>query len=158
MTTDATNSPYLHSRGGDEAPATPADWDAAMRALQEADAAYDLYRDEVWNPLEEKHEAWMIEQGASVAGADRVALMARHPLRDDWDRVNDHLEALAEAIADAEGVMMAMPAPSGAALRWKLDKLICDGRDDGPRESTPCWSADYVRQTVADFRRILGDA
>ena len=56
-------------------------------------------------------------------------------------------------MSDAEAALMDLPAPDLAALRWKLDQTL---RIDG--DSTPCWSAEYVRQTVADFRRLCGEA
>ena len=70
------------------------------------------------------------------------------------DADDEEAERLGEALAEAEGALMELPAPDRVALRWKLDKLF----EPEAGDSTPCWSMDYVRQTIADYQRLLGDA
>ena len=69
------------------------------------------------------------------------------------DNISDRGEALIDEMVNAEGVLMDMPAPDRAALRWKLDIVLEPGE-----EFTPSYSANYVAQTIADYRRLLGDA
>lgn len=57
---------------------------------------------------------------------------------------------------DLIGKIMAMPAPHNTALRWKLDYLL--STDWNGERSTGAYSADYVAQTVADYRRVLGNS
>ena len=78
---------------------------------------------------------------------------ARHDRETGMDKADQRWEELGERVSDAEAALMNLPAPDLAALRWKLDQAL---RIDG--DSTPCWSAEYVRQTVADFRRLCGEA
>lgn len=67
-----------------------------------------------------------------------------------YDRATERCDELADAVSEAEGALMAMPAPHGRALLWKLEHLneVSDG-------STSGWSAEYVAQTMADARRLL---
>lgn len=81
---------------------------------------------------------------------DAVAEVDR---RFDYDascaRNNDKLEAMCAA---EDRLMMHVPAPDHAALRWKLEKLLEVEADN----STAPWAAFYVTQTLADMRRLLG--
>ena len=54
---------------------------------------------------------------------------------------------------EAEKELIALPAPDRPALLWKLEYLL---RGDG--DSVDCWSVDFVAQTLADCRRLLGEA
>lgn len=62
-------------------------------------------------------------------------------------------EAEADAAVDrccaARDVLLAMPAPDGAALLWKLDWLFF---------SDHLWADGYIDQTVADARTMFGAA
>ena len=81
------------------------------------------------------------------------AAEAHHDQETGMDVADQRWEALGERVNDAEAALMDLPAPDLAALRWKLDQAL---RIDG--DSTPCWSAEYVRQTIADYRRLCGEA
>jgi hypothetical protein len=54
---------------------------------------------------------------------------------------------------EALDVLMGMPSPDLAALRWKLDEVI-DADTEADR-GTSAWSAGYVAQTMADIARLL---
>lgn len=71
-----------------------------------------------------------------------------------YEASEDEPNGLCDAWADAERRLMDMPAPDRAALRWKLDHIF--GDNDGEWQAQ--YSVGYVRQTVADYRRLLGDA
>lgn len=134
-------------------------WLAAMEAMWTADRAFDEYKDAVWEPLSKAYEAWLTENGASRKLGDggpvqwerRKVLEDVHPLKGEWEAVNEEIDRLTDVFSDAQTALMEMPAPNKAALRWKLDKLL----DDGDDISTASWSMDYARQTIADYRRIL---
>lgn len=61
------------------------------------------------------------------------------------------IEALGDAIRNAQHSLIEMPAPHPDALLWKLDKLL--GDNDGA--TTEVWSAEFVKQTLADARLML---
>lgn len=73
------------------------------------------------------------------------AIRDRHRM-DDMD---DQSEALTDRYVDARDVLMDMPAPDLAALRWKLEQLT------DPDGSLAGWSAEFVRQTFADVASLL---
>ena len=78
---------------------------------------------------------------------------ARHDRESGMEEADERWEELGKRVNEAESALMHMPAPDLAALRWKLDQaLMIEGDSICP------WSADYVRQTVADFRRLCGEA
>ncbi|MEO6093433.1 MAG: hypothetical protein ABIT04_01670 [Novosphingobium sp.] len=62
---------------------------------------------------------------------------------------DDEGEALIDLAGALIGQIMAMPAPDEDAVRWKLDQIV-----GGPTGSEP-YTADYVAQLVADYRRFL---
>ena len=63
-------------------------------------------------------------------------------------------DEMADVSADLAAALMETPAPHAAALRWKLDYVLAPSHGD----TTECYTKDYVAQTVADYRRLLGDA
>lgn len=70
-----------------------------------------------------------------------------------YDQAETKWDALSSKVVDAEGVLMATPAPDVAALRWKLDHLTTDPREhDG---AMAAWSVHFVRQTLADIALLL---
>ncbi|WP_333837373.1 hypothetical protein [Novosphingobium sp.] len=103
-------------------------WDAALRRVQLADFEWRTKSD-------------------AIDAMDRSSAA--------WAQANDELEALVETFSDAEIALLDTPAPDRIALQWKLDRIL-DGGINGPW--TESYSADYIRQTVADYRRLLGDA
>ena len=66
------------------------------------------------------------------------------------DDVTDEAVDLAGVLV---GQLLATPAPHNDALKRKLDYLL-DADDEG---ATGAYSSAYIRQTVADYRRILGE-
>lgn len=58
------------------------------------------------------------------------------------------------AFVDAEARLLNLPAPDNAALRWKLDRVL----EAHPETGLKPWAASHLRQTIADYRRLLGDA
>lgn len=88
-----------------------------------------------------------------VAAADRRGAKVQ-AIRDryDMDRLDDKAEAFGDALSEAQGVLMAIPAPDLRALRWKIDHLTYRG------ESWDSWSDDYVRQVNADIVRLMPEA
>ena len=68
-----------------------------------------------------------------------------------YDDAEEKWEALGEAVYEAAWALMAVPAPDGPALLWKLDYLM-EVRPDG---SISNYSAESSGQTVADMRRLL---
>ena len=81
---------------------------------------------------------------------DQTQTDSSHKIPDDVDQA---IEALVDHRDDLCSALMAMPAPNGPALLWKLERVIQPDSED-----KPCWSDWYISQTVADYRRLLGDA
>lgn len=81
------------------------------------------------------------------ADGARKAKVAALDQRLGWTAINDRYEAISEEICAAQAVLLAMPAPDGEALMWKVQQLYTPG--DG------IWEADYEQQTHADLRRFL---
>ncbi|RIV83372.1 hypothetical protein [Aurantiacibacter zhengii] len=134
------------------APADRTEWDAAMRKMQEADAACDAYYRNVVQPLEDALEARLRSNGVTKGTAQydekrREVVAKAH----DYHAAHDELERLCDVFCDAQSALLDMPAPDAEALRWKLDKVLepCHG-------GTQSWSWSYVAQTVEDYRRLLG--
>ena len=75
-------------------------------------------------------------------------------VRDRWnmDAQDDKAERLGDQLADAQEVLMKLPAPDMAALRWKLDQVSDKG------ESWDSWSDEYVAQLNADIVALLPEA
>lgn len=67
---------------------------------------------------------------------------------------HDRNEALLSAMCDAEDRLMALPAPHGQALAWKLRRLIVREHDD----CLPIWQYDYVAPILKDAERLLETA
>ena len=70
------------------------------------------------------------------------------------DHISDEYERLAVLAWESRNALMEIPAPHHAALLWKLDIIL--GVEPG--ESFEAWNEEYLRQTVADYRRLLGEA
>lgn len=114
--------------------ASTAEWDALMARYLTAEADYQAFYDAHYKPHLDRWKQ------------DRSYQTPEH--------IDEMLEHLAERGSDLEGELICMPAPHRSALRWKLDKILRGGVGG----STPCWSAEYVAQTIADYRRLLGEA
>jgi hypothetical protein len=90
------------------------------------------------------------------------SVQAYRDASDQWDEesgheaANDHSEGLTDRMIEALDVLMGMPSPDLAALRWKLDEVI-DADTEADR-GTSAWSAGYVAQTMADIARLLPEA
>lgn len=76
------------------------------------------------------------------------AIMARHESASE-----DDLDQLAEELSEAWDEICSIPAPSRAALLWRLNKLL-EAEDGG---TTQLWSAEAVRQSLADLDAALAD-
>lgn len=72
-----------------------------------------------------------------------------------FDKAEDRWEALGQRAYEAEWALMDTPAPDQPALLWKLEKLLATNEDRG---SVDPWSSEAVAQTIADARRLLGEA
>ena len=132
-------------------------WDATMRRYLDAVARSNDYDRRVWTPAYDAERAFEKRHGIAHGQPDywdrRKELLAKSDFAMPEDVSNEY-ERLITAQCTEEDALMVMPAPDGGALQWKLDKLLEPENDGG----TPCWSRDYVQQTVADYRRLLGDA
>lgn len=98
---------------------------------------------------------------AAKSQADAFTAAHYDPHYERWDADRNHaipahidneMQPHDDRVGDRETALMKMPAPNGAALRWKLDRAL--HVDFG--EATSAWSEEYVRQTIADYRRLLG--
>jgi len=109
-------------------------WDAAMTRYIAADAEYHAFKRDHYQVHLDRWKA------------DHSYVTPEH--------LNDALETLGNAAGETEKTLMDMPAPDRAALRWKLDKVL----EVEPGSFTEGWAEHCVSQTIADYRRLLGDA
>lgn len=118
--------------------------------------------------LATKLEIMLVEYEDSEWDAYRVKAIAEDARRlaspeAAWDALVNRFEAV-EASApmtdesfdeagELIGKIMAMPAPTPKAACWKLDYIL-----DTKGGSNASYSADYLGQMIADYRRFLGGA
>lgn len=96
-----------------------------------------------------EHFEW--QRDLAQAADERDAAIQRLRASFNMDDADEKAEQLGEAVAEAQRVLMATPAPDLAALRWKLDYALADDST----ESTPAWSMDFIAQMLADIARLL---
>lgn len=63
-------------------------------------------------------------------------------------------DALGDAMCEAEGAMLATPAPDEAALLFKLEFLFGDDAR-GSDDSSAAWCAEWINPVMADAHRLL---
>lgn len=89
-----------------------------------------------------------------TAKVDFDAFAQIHDRRYAADTLSWHIgrrmDDLGDRLTEAEGILMALPAPDAAALRWKMEYVF-----EADEEAMPAWSMGQLRQTIADFRRLL---
>ncbi|MBT2133968.1 hypothetical protein KK137_06440 [Croceibacterium sp. LX-88] len=149
MMTAIHSTTALTGLGGIHSPLNKDDWGGLMASYLAAKKAEDGYDVEVWTPAYEREKKFV-----KVWGGDRRQLFEEHPEEFVPSEVDDEMERLQDVRCDLEDALVAMPAPDGEALLWKLDHLLADRNGDG---CVSAWSLEFVAQTVADCRRILGD-
>lgn len=137
------------------------DW-RAFHGLSRMDVMHRLDLDEHERKLREgEGKTWWGHPGAMQEKAESIdtvrryrALRKANDRRFDFDAACTRHEAACEAMCAAEDRLMTqIPAPDGAALRWKLEKLLSTEEEDG---HTAAWVARYVEQTRRDIARLLG--
>lgn len=103
-----------------------------------------------FEPLQELQEYESLLRDVVSAADGRDATIQAIRDRYDMDKLDTQSEEISERLCAARDRVMNTAAPDLAALRWKLDQLISpDGEMLG-------WTADFIRQTVADYRQLLG--
>ena len=131
----------------------PSQWEAAIAQHETTKELYERFCRDVADPARADELAFEKRHGLTREAVDyfprRKALQQAHGYQ-TAPSIHDAADKLCDAMAAAEGDLMATPAPDLAALRFKLEKLLAI--DEG---GTDAWSADYVRQTIEDMRRLL---
>ena len=98
------------------------------------------------------YQQWRIAKRRHMLDWDAYRAM---PYSDSEADIASEMSTMSgDALAAAESALMELPAPNLAALRWKLDHIL---EPDSGSDETPGWSMGYVRQTIADYRRLLGE-
>lgn len=109
-----------------------------------------------FDPLAElrEHERQM---RALVDAADARDAVIRS-IRDRYgmDDLDDRSDDLGDRMAAAQSAIMDLPAPDLPALRWKLDHLTEEARDEGG--SMACYGHEYVAQALRDVARLMPNA
>ena len=77
----------------------------------------------------------------------RDVLIATIDNRIGWTRAGQHYDKLSDGIADAEKVLLNLPAPDGDAVLWKVNRLYEPG--------SGMWADGVEDQTIADLNRFL---
>lgn len=99
------------------------------------------------DPLPHLQEHLQLCRELVAAADERAATLRSIDDRFGWSKAHEHYEALTARICECEATLLAMPAPDGEALMWKVENLYTPG--DG------LWEASYEAQTHADLRRFL---
>ena len=136
------------------------EWQTALQAMHAADAVFQQFKDRFANPLYQREDELLAAHNLIAPGGGcnatpgyyerRNELRATNPDCFVSDNVSDALERLCERFCDAQTVVMNVPAPDMAALRWKLDHILLS--DGGCQAS---WSVEYVKQMLADIDRLV---
>lgn len=92
-----------------------------------------------------EHYDLMRELAAAEAKRDAKAMAIADDL--GCDRLENELEAIADRVFELRNQLIAMPAPDGEALRWKLDYLFFTNGQ--------AWEPSFIQQTVDDSKRLL---
>jgi len=144
-------------------PANPrAAWDVAMAQYVKAREAAAAYHTGTYNPVYARYKQWADQHVGEFPGghhngnaaAEWKARSDQNPHTTAYGFVDEEYERLIDIESDAQGGLMETPAPDRKALLYKLDYLL----DSSGTESTDSFTAEFVAQTVADYRRLLGDA
>lgn len=69
-----------------------------------------------------------------------------------YSTASEHFDQTIRVLSAKESALVQMPAPDRSALLWKIEKLLMVEDD-----STSPWTGEYVSQTLADARRLLGN-
>ena len=103
-------------------------------------------------PALQKH--FTLQREVAQAADERDA--AIQCIRDSFgmDAADQESDDLGDRLCEVSQALMNVPAPDLAGLRLKLDHLLVEEGSD----STPCWSMDFARQTIADIARLLPEA
>jgi len=116
-----------------------------VKALDEGRVRYDPLPD-----LIEKEQ----NMRALVAGDDqRKAAIQAIRDRYDMDALDDRSDELGDRICERERELMHTPAPDLAALRWKLDFITQEAKEDDG--CLPAYTSDFVRQMLADIAALM---
>lgn len=133
-------------------------WDAAMAQYIKARDAAAAHLTGAYEQVWARYKQWDDEHVGEFPGVysrDLAAWKAKsdqNPHSDAYDFVDEEHDRLLEIESDAQGALMATPAPDRAALRYKLDYVL-----DARGGSNDSFSADFLVQTIADYRRLLGE-
>jgi hypothetical protein len=104
-----------------------------------------------WSPKPESRKAQFRAALDSVQ-AFRDA-EAAHRRDSGMDEADQRWEELAERVNEAQWALMALPAPHGAALLWKLNVLLAV---DEETVGGVGWDRGPAEQALADMSRLLG--
>lgn len=134
---------------GKREPVTTADrfFVALARETIAAVDAGTMYFEDI--PELQDHLALCRDVVAAAAERDAAVEAIRGRYNMDWQ--DQWAEGLGESISAAQSVLMAIPSPDLATLRWKLDHIL--GMES--EETVDAWSGSYVAQLRADIARLL---
>lgn len=115
-----------------------------------ADLDDDMFELEALGGREAVEELIRSRQGAAELQSDADRFRSLVCRFEAIEAGKECTEATINEAGDLIGKIMAMPAPDAPAARWKLDYIL-----DTSRGSNDSYSADYLEQMIADYRRFL---
>lgn len=132
-------------------------WDRLLAAYDRAKAAEDHYDRSVWTPAYEADNAEEARQGnpwpGVDAGRDAIARYRARKAEPAWrepqnltTEINDEFDRLVAIRCEAEGPLMACPAPDAKAFARKIQIAFADDRA----------AYHFIDDLLADAARILG--
>jgi len=125
-------------------------WDSLMDLFLAAEKVAEGYENNEFKPLwQDLIKIWPSYPGGCQH--ERAAI-ERWSDESGYNKVSDRLTALVDQRCVREDALMNYPAPGLEALQWKLDKIFETENDS---DFIPAWSRGYVKQTIADYRRLL---
>lgn len=155
----------IHARWLIEQPAVDMiDWHQLHTATtwtrDKVETAHNLDVEETWQHfLNGERRWWWSKNPAQRKAMFRAALDSVLAFRERYEQARietgiddacDTCDALSDKLCDAQSELMDTPAPSLAALRWKLEKLL-----ELSGDHTTSWSIKFAEQTMEDMKRLL---
>lgn len=98
-------------------------------------------------------ESFRLDKLLVEAADERQAQLDAIRDRLGYDEADEKADELGDREHDARWALMNMPAPTLPALLWKLEYLLTSDES-----GCASWSNEAMAQTVADMRRLLGEA
>lgn len=97
-------------------------------------------------PILELQKHYELFRQLAAAADERQALIGAIDAETGYSKAEQEHDSAVDKMCEARDALIAMPAPDGEALLWKLDWLFFTDH---------VWNEDFVAPAIADARRML---